>query len=764
MANAVNENKIRIFFIIMMAGCLISCRAWGIIDSYNENFDDRTPDATIDSHDFWSVTQGGDENAVIDDNVTASGTGRSLKISDTSPVVITGRSYDYGDLSPTWVSYVVKASSGSKQSSVPSSGIAAVTFDYSGKILASDGANWVDTGMTYSSDKWYEVILKLDFSARQYDLYISSYGVPKIQFIPVKSGLEFIDPSAGKLSKLGFTSASSASGTKDSYLDDVSVTYIYRLEFITTPQNIVQDGVSGPIVLQLQNSNSEPQTAIADYTLELKSSSAGGKFSLNIEPWTDVHQIVLSKSSQLATFYYKDSAVGAPVITVSEYPEKGWLDALQQQKIIAKTAHFEVLSTTPQIAGQDFKLDITAKDEDGNIAEDYSGTIDLSLIYVSPSSGTGHLSVEQASGFSGGKLELYVNYPDAGTVSVLVSDHDDLSRTGTSGSIVFTPASFSVSAATPQIVGQPFGLEIKAMNSFGDLTANYKGQMRLSPVFILSPSDGASLSPSALTEEDFSAGIAEVSLAYNRLGIIKIKVEDALYPACFGQSAEIKFVPAAVKITTPVHPSGRKFFYVGEVFSSEISITDTAGSPIPNFTGMISIVAAPNLEMLSEYAFTAADMGKHTFFASSKSAGIFTVKVSETADNLSAETDTFEVKEAIIQVIDTTSLVGTTEVIIQLVDEEGKIITTESDLEVLVKLFEAIDNSSASSMSTVTPVRFINGQIKIPVTDTEAEEVGVFPQTQFGLKVKPGKITFGRVAKSGIGTIMWREVKEKKKK
>jgi hypothetical protein len=67
-------------------------------------------------------------------------------------------------------------------------------------------------------------------------------------------------------------------------------------------------------------------------------------------------------------------------------------------------------------------------------------------------------------------------------------------------------------------------------------------------------------------------------------------------------------------------------------------------------------------------------------------------------------------------------------------------------------------------MSTVTPVRFINGQIRIPVSDTEAEEVGIIPQTELGLKVKAGKVTFGRIAKSGIGTLMWREIKEKKEK
>ncbi|MDD5270462.1 MAG: hypothetical protein PHE80_04650, partial [Candidatus Omnitrophica bacterium] len=132
--------------------------------------------------------------------------------------------------------------------------------------------------------------------------------------------------------------------------------------------------------------------------------------------------------------------------------------------------------------------------------------------------------------------------------------------------------------------------------------------------------------------------------------------------------------------------------------------------------------------------------------------------------NLSAESSQFEVRNATIVVIDTVSPIGTAEVLIQLVDDQGRVITTENSLEILIKLVEGLDNLSASSMSTVTPVRFINGQIRVPVSDTEAEEVGIVPQTGLGLKVKAGKVTFGRVAKSGIGTLMWREIKEKKEK
>ncbi len=739
--------------------------AYAVTDSYLEDFNSRQSDVTIDGVDSWGVSQGGTSNAVVQESVTPTGTGKSLKITGATPTVIAARSASYGSVSPTWVRYLVRAISGTKQRSVPSSGIAAVTFNYTGKILANDGTSWVDTGQTWEAGEWYEVILKLDFTTHRYDLYISPVAVPKTQFIPVKSNLQFIDTSVTKLSKFNYYGAYSTSQTATSYVDDVSVTYIYRLEFITTPQTVVQDAVSSPMTVQLQSFYAEPQTAIEDYILDLKSTSAGGKFSLTQQPWGNITQITLPKFSQSVSFYYKDSAVGSPIITVSEYVDKGWVDALQEQRVILKTAHFEVSATTPQVAGGSFALTIISKTENGDIDREYSGTVDLAVTYVSPSSGTKQLSVTSASGFSEGRLELPISYPDAGTISIAVSDHDDPSKNGTSGSILFLPDSFSVSVQdASQIVGKPFELTVGAKNIQGQLTPNYKSNVKLTPVFVNPISvEGAAFSPGTIEGTAFSGGNATLAVGYNRWGTIKLKVEDALYPAKTGESSQIKFVPQAVKITVSVPPSGRDFFYIGEVFTVEVSIDDAGASPIPNFIGNVSIATASNLNLPSEYTFIGADQGKHKFNVSANSVGTYTVTAREPDSGLAATSSQIVVKNATLVVIDTTSPIGTTEVIIQLVDDEGNLITTESQLEILITLIEAIDNISASSPSTVTPVRFVNGQVRVPVSDTEGEEVGIEPLSQLGLKVRKGKVTFGRVAKRGIGTLLWREIKEQEK-
>ena len=750
---------------VFFAAIIAAVPVYAVTDSYLEDFNSRNPDVTIDGQDHWTVTQGGDNNAVVDDNVTPDGTGRSLRISDTTPTVVVGRPSSYGGMSPTWVSYTAKAYSGNKQRAVPSTGIAAVTFDYTGKILASNATIWADTGITYSTDQWYTVTMKLDFAAHKYDLYIWQTSSPPTQFLPVKSGLGFIDPTASRLSKFGFSGPYSSTGNANSYVDDISVTYVYRLEFVTTPQALVQNEISAPMTVQLQDADSEPQTAIQDYTLELKSGSPSGKFSLSKEPWVNVSQIILSKFSQGVTFYYKDSAVGNPVITVAEYPEIGWLDALQQERVMQRLAHFSVTATTPQVAGEDFTLTIVAKDEDGNVNRDYAGTIDLTADYVSPATGTMQLSRREASGFTEGQLALQLNYPDAGTITITVSDRDDPEHAGTSGAILFIPSYFTMSAQAPQIVGRSFDISVDAKNLSGQLTPNYKGNVNLSPVFVEpSGAEGASFSPSVIAGSSFSGGRAEVPVSYNRWGTIKIRAADAQYPYKFVESGNIKFNPSSLKITVPTPPSGRDFFYIGEIIPIEMAVNDAANQPIPNFEGQLIITASSNLNLPSAYNFNARDAGKHTFPVSAKATGKYTVRAREPISGLSTESSQFEIRNATIVVIDTTSPIGTGEVLIQLVDDQGRVITTESSLEILIKLIEGLDNLSASSLGTVTPVRFINGQIRIPVSDTEAEEVGIVPQTELGLKIKSGKITFGQVSRSGIGTLMWREIKEKKEK
>lgn len=730
-------------------------------DTYFENFDDYRSGVTINGVQSWVVGTGDTSDAVTQSGVTAAGGGNALELTGTETVVGVSRGAAYGDVSPCWIELVVKPGLGNQAASVPSGKICAVNFDYTGKIYVSDGASWTDTGKTFSSDEWYKVILKINFSTHTYDVYIESLVAPKIEFTAEAQNLAFIDNTINSISEVGFEGAYSTSRADDTFIDDLLVHFVDRLQIITASQTITENQTSTPITVGLQDAYSSPQTAWRDIALELKTSSEKGEFSADKDAWISVNQIVIPEGAQSVAFYYKDSKVGKPMINVKEYPDRGWEEALQQEEVIAQSTYFDVSINTPQVAGEYFSLVITAKDETGQTDEFYGGEIELFLNYITPGIGTMGIIPGNASGFKNGVLELNMMYADCGVIEIVVRDTDEPSDTGTSGEVVFMPASFTVSAVSPQVVNKPFTLTVSSLNAFGQGTPNYYGTASVKAVLV-SPEGAAvgTITPTSLGAADFTAGIASVSASYNYWGNIKVEVYDAAHPIKSGASGQIQFNPAELLLEVKAPSATRDFFYVGETIEISVSALDTLEVVIPNYLGNIDVSSTTGMGLPSKYQFVASDTGKHIFAVSVDSGGTYSVYAEDRDSGLKSDRVKFEVKEVILEVVSTVSPVGTTEIIIRLVDEDGNLISGESSLDTLISLSEENDDSSASSSATSVPVTFQNGIAKILISNSEAEVVTISPSSKYDFKIKTGTVTFGRFTKTGIGTLMWREIKD----
>jgi len=728
-----------------------------VLDSYFENFDDFTDGASINDIEYWTVSQGG---GITESGVTVSGLGQALKLIGSSTVVNAARSTSYGGLTPTWIRFSARPANSAQNPNVPASGIAAVCFAYDGKILVSDETSWVDTGKTYSIGQWYDAAMKLDFKTHTYDFYFTNTLVPDAQFLPVKTSLKFIDSSINSLSDLKFYGSYSSSLADDVYIDNLFISYIDRISVISSPQKLMINQISWPITAQLQNSLSEPQTAVFDITLELKSTSEKGKFSLNRDLWVDVEQIVISQDSQQAAFYYKDTLAGKPVITVSEYPDQGIITASQQQEIVTQVSYFDVEpASLRQIAGQNFAIDITAKDEEGGINELYSGSVVIKTNYVSPSSGGYKVLPDNVLGFSKGRITLSVSYPDCGSITITVEDSLQSSKTGTSPRILFLPAGFNLTTESSQIISDLFSFSISAKNVYGVVTPNYNSDVNLY-VMAVSPQSAAVgiLSPAVVSGGEFESGFADVNVSFNLYGTIKIRGEDSNDSTKQGISGEIDFLPQGVSVSVEHPAGGREFFYIGEPVGIIVTIEDYLRNPVVNYPGTVELSAIFGLELTREYTFTDEDAGSHKFLANPVQAGKYTVGV-KAEESLTAESLDIIVKEAYIQVIDTVSPIGSGEVIIQIVDEFGNVITSEDGLEINVKFVEDIENNSVSLQQGL--ITLTEGRAVITVFNTEAETVTIVPSSPFEINVKKGTIIFGRKGKTGINALMWRELKRR---
>lgn len=730
-----------------------------VLDNYFEDFNSRQLDTSIDGVNYWNVLAGENNYALVQSSVTASGAGRALKLVGAAANVSIERPYAYGSTTPTWIWFKVRPAGSAQTPDLPGTGVAAISLDYTGRVLAADGSNWVDTGATYAIDTWHDVKLKLDFSKHTYDVYFTPTGVPGVTFEPVETDLSFIDTSLHSLSNLKFFGSYSATADDDVYIDDVAVIYIDRLEIITAAQKLLSDQASGAITVQLQDSTSSPQTAVEDMVLELKSSSGRGKFSLSSVDWFDVEQITLSKHSQSVTFYYKDAAVGNPIITISEYPDLGWTDASQQFEIVEQASGFDIQVTSPQVAGTGFIARIRALDEDGTVNEFYNGTVNLTVNYISPDGGARAILPESVSGFSKGVKEAALNYPDCGLITITASDSEEPEKTGVSPQILFLPASFSVSADEAQVVKRPFSLSVSALNAQGEIAPNYKGNVNLyaAPV---SPEEtaGAVLTPGAINALSFEDGTADVDISYNLYGTITLRVEEASDTTKQGVSGNVSFLPGSISIEAGDPPGGRDFFYTGEPVNLTVRVLDETDVAIPNYPGTIELLSSGvGLALSDQYTFTLLDAGSHTFSAPTSEAGKYKVTARAEDGALSAESESFTVKNATIQVIDTTSPVGTGEVTIQIVDDEGNIITSEDEMVINFEAVESVDDDSVYVPSNSASVT--GGKAIVPVSNTTVEIITIVPQSIFKLKVRKGTITFGRAGKTGINTLLWRELK-----
>ncbi len=743
-----------------LVSCLNPTLAYAVTDTYQQTFDSMSDGTTVDGNDFWTVTTDNKDDAMIEGGNTATGTGKAMKLVAATGAPEVGRTANYGNLSPTWIEYTVKSGMGAETRDVPTTGIAAVMFSSTGQIMATDGTSWLSIGKTYTTDTWYRIILKVDFSTHLYDIYCEKAGTPKTPFVADKQNLNFIDSSVNSLSRVGAAGAYNARTSANSLVDEVVVHYMDRIQFLNSPQTIVKNYPSSQVIAQLQSANSEPQTAWQDLTLELRSSSITGEFSLDKDNWVPIGSVTLPIGSQQIAFYYKDSAEGQPSISVNEYPDRGWTDATQELRVVDEGEFFSIIAASPQVAGKPFMIQITAKNASGEPDLAYNGTVDLFAMYAVPTTGTKIVTPDQASGFVNGVKDVEMNYADAGVIKIGVRDRSESTKLGFSSDILMLPDKFTIQAGASQVVNKNFPITVVALNTEGVVTKNYQGPavLNITGVSPVSTSGGA-LNPSVIAVGGFEAGALTVNALYNRWGTVNIKVQDQAHVEIKGETGNILFAPRSLAINI-LPPDGREFFYTGENIQATVTVKGEDGLPIENFQGTVSLTPTATLSGLpSQYVFTEADKGQKVFVMTAGAAGEYKISVNDTADALSTQSEEFEAKEATIQVSNTSAPVGTTVVEVQLLDSKGKRIK-DNKLTVSIVYEEENSNGSVFVSELGKPILFRNGVAKIVIGNTEAESVTISAKSKYGLKVINGKVVFGRAGASGVGTLMLRETKD----
>ncbi|HEU4913899.1 MAG TPA: DUF2341 domain-containing protein [Candidatus Saccharimonadales bacterium] len=150
---------------------------------------------------------------------------------------------------------------------------------------------------------------------------------------------------------------------------------IAKLAFITPPQNFAATSQSGVITVQTQDATGAPIPATADTTLYVYSNSGTGLLSADGSTnWAaSPLQVTLRAGTTSASFYYKDTTLGAHKLTVRDDegtgPDFGWTDATQTIGVGVGGA-YRIKITAPAgpfVAGQASQaFHATLQDELGN--------------------------------------------------------------------------------------------------------------------------------------------------------------------------------------------------------------------------------------------------------------------------------------------------------------------------------------------------------------------------------------------------------------
>ncbi len=177
--------------------------------------------------------------------------------------------------------------------------------------------------------------------------------------------------------------------------DTVSETDV-QLSLTTESQTITAGEVSMVMTVQTQKLSGNPLNVTADTTVNLSTTSTFGTFYSDSAGTIQITSVTIIFGTNSASFYYKDTMAGTPIMTGAESPDQGWTDAVQQETITHAALDHFIFDTIPaRIEGTAFDITITALDTYGNTVTSYTGTNSLS-------DSTGTITPASTGAFSSG--------------------------------------------------------------------------------------------------------------------------------------------------------------------------------------------------------------------------------------------------------------------------------------------------------------------------------------------------------------------------
>lgn len=253
-----------------------------------------------------------------------------------------------------------------------------------------------------------------------------------------------------------------------------------------------------------------------------------------------------------------------------------------------------------RIAGQPFSFNVTASNTAGNLNEQYNGAVRFSTMDTKA-------LVPQDSTLVNGQGTFNSTFYTAGNFQLSALDIQDPAVTGS--------MSVTVQASAPRFLefdilapgfttaaGVAFNYTVKIVDSFGNL-ASYTGNVTVSSTDIKATSTPPQVF--VFANQATRSGLWTLTTS----GAQKLRVTAPGLTQ--GISLPVMVVPGAAAAITGDFPTSVSSELIVPFY---VRIVDAFGNPTPSFTSEITVASTGSGFSGSNYTFSAADNGAHTFF------------------------------------------------------------------------------------------------------------------------------------------------------
>ena len=279
---------------------------------------------------------------------------------------------------------------------------------------------------------------------------------------------------------------------------------------------------------------------------------------------------------------------------------------------------------SPDLAGVAHTITVTAKDQFGNTATGYKGTVHFT-------SNDGAAVLPANATLTAGVGTFSVTLKTAGTRTITATDTVTASLKGSQNGIVVNPAALSklvvAGLTSPRTAGSTGSIRVTATDAYGNRITGYRGTIHFT-----------STDPSAklpanykFTATDAGTHLFYANVTLKTAGTRTITATDTVTASLKGSQNGIVVNPAALsKLVVAGLTSPRT---AGSTGSIRVTATDAYGNRITGYRGTIHFTSTdPSAKLPANYKFTATDAGTHLFFANVilKTKGTWSVTATDT--------------------------------------------------------------------------------------------------------------------------------------